>query len=104
MSNFLVTIIVPCKNEQATIRLLMQAVYQQTYPRELLELVIADGMSTDQTRVDIDAFSQEFSDLAVRVVDNQRQAIPTALNVALNAACGEIILRLDAHSVPAPDM
>ncbi|HZU86576.1 MAG TPA: glycosyltransferase family 2 protein [Anaerolineaceae bacterium] len=103
MSNSLVTIIVPCKNEQATIRFLLEAVYSQTYPRAWIELVIADGLSEDRTRAEIARFSQEFTDLKVIVVDNPRRAIPTALNVALKAAHGEIILRLDAHSVPEPD-
>ncbi len=103
MSNYLVTIIVPCRNEQTTIRLLMEAVYRQTYPRDRLELVIADGMSSDQTRAEITRFSDEFPDLKISVVDNPRQAIPTALNTALRSARGEIILRLDAHSVPAED-
>lgn len=103
MSNSPVTIIVPCKNEQATIRSLLAAVYAQTYPRGLMEVVIADGMSEDQTRVEIALFSQEHPDLMVRVVDNPARVIPTALNTALKAAQGEIILRLDAHSVPEPD-
>ncbi len=49
----LVSVIVPCYNEQATIRLLLEAIYTQTYPRQALEVVIADGMSTDGTREEI---------------------------------------------------
>ncbi len=46
----LVSIIVPCYNEQATIRLLLDAIYQQGFPSEEMEVVIADGLSTDCTR------------------------------------------------------
>jgi len=42
-------------------------------------------------------------DLAVRIVDNPRRIIPAALNAAIRASQGEYIVRLDAHSVPAPD-
>ena len=46
----IVSIVVPCYNEQATIGLLLDALYQQTYPRSELEVIIADGLSTDGTR------------------------------------------------------
>ena len=98
-----VSIIVPCYNEEKTIGLLLNAVYLQTYPRDHLEVVIADGHSRDRTRQEIAAFGQEHPDLSLRLVDNDRQIIPAALNAAILAARGEIIIRLDAHSVPAVD-
>ena len=48
-----VSVVVPCYNEQDTIGLLLAAIYQQTVPRTELEIVIADGMSTDDTRARI---------------------------------------------------
>ena len=99
----LVSIIVPCYNEQSTIRLLLDALYAQTYPRADMEVVIADGLSSDDTRERIREFSSQHPELQVRVVDNQQRTIPSGLNHALAAAKGEIIVRLDAHSVPACD-
>ncbi len=98
-----VSVIVPCYNEQATIGLLLDALYAQTFPRDAMEVIIADGLSTDRTREVIAAWQQAHPDLAVRVVDNPQRIIPAALNRAIAAARGEIIVRLDAHSVPAPD-
>ena len=98
-----VSIIVPCYNEQSTIRLLLEALCAQTFPRAEMEVVIADGMSTDGTRAAIAAFQSEFPELDVRVVDNTRRNIPSGLNRALEAARGEIIVRLDGHSRPYPD-
>ena len=98
-----VSVIIPCYNEARTIRLLLQALYEQTYPQERMEVVIADGMSTDATRREIAAFSKAHPGLSVRVVDNPQRHIPAALNRALAAARGEIIVRLDAHSVPRRD-
>ena len=97
------SIIVPCYNEQATIRLLLDAVLAQTYPRSQMEIVIADGLSQDGTRAVIAAFQSGHPDLAVRILDNERRSIPSALNLAVSAARGEIIIRLDAHSMPQPD-
>jgi glycosyltransferase involved in cell wall biosynthesis len=98
-----VSVIVPCYNEQNTIALLLEAVYQQTYPLNEIEVIIADGLSSDQTRQKIVAYQREHPQLEIRLVDNPPRAIPSALNRAIEAARGEFIVRLDAHSVPAVD-
>ena len=98
-----VSIIVPCYNEQDTIRKLLEAIYAQAFPRPDLEVVIADGMSSDGTRTQIAAFSDSHPDLQIAVADNPSRNIPSSLNCALKEAQGEIIVRLDAHSMPYPD-
>ena len=98
-----VSVIVPCYNEQSTICLLLKALREQTFPRADMEVVIADGLSTDGTRDAIAAFQRDFPDLCVRVVDNARRIIPAGANRAIEAARGEIIIRLDGHSTPYPD-
>jgi glycosyltransferase involved in cell wall biosynthesis len=99
----LVSIIVPCYNEEATICLLLEAIAAQTFPQREMEVILADGMSSDHTRERAAACAAEHPDLALRVVDNPKRIIPAGLNCALNAASGEIIIRLDAHSMPASD-
>ncbi len=98
-----ISIIVPCYNEEATIGLLLDAILQQTYPRTLMEVVIADGLSQDDTRGVIAAFQRAHPDLTVQLKDNPRRGIPSAVNVAGATACGDILIRLDAHSVPIPE-
>lgn len=98
-----VSVIVPCYNEQNTILLLLEAIYAQTFPRPQLEVVIADGLSRDQTRQQIADFQARHPDLRLQIVDNPNQTIPSGLNRAIQAAKGEMIVRLDAHSVPQPD-
>ena len=95
-----VSVIVPCFNEEKTIHLLFEALLTQTYPASEMEVVIADGLSSDQTRPIIAGFQHEHPELAILVVDNPRRAIPSALNQAIRASHGEIIVRLDAHSAP----
>ena len=46
----LVSIVVPCYNEEARIGALLEAITEQTYGCEHMEVVLADGMSTDRTR------------------------------------------------------
>ena len=98
-----VSVIVPCYNEQSTILSMLKAFYEQTFPRAQMEVVIADGMSTDGTRAAIAAFQREFPDLKVSLVDNTKRSIPSGVNRAIEAACGEILVRFDGHSKPYPD-
>ncbi len=95
-----VSIIVPCYNEQSTIRLLLEALYTQTYPLPKIEVLIADGQSTDGTREQIEAFVKFHEALTVRIVENPKRHIPAGLNRALEHARGRYIIRLDAHAVP----
>jgi glycosyltransferase involved in cell wall biosynthesis len=99
----LVSVIVPCFNEQNTIGMLLKALYAQTWPRSNMEVVIADGLSTDQTRQRVVDFQLQHPDLAVRIVENPQRTIPAGLNRAIEAASGQVIVRLDAHSVPRED-
>ncbi|NMC30018.1 MAG: glycosyltransferase family 2 protein [Pelolinea sp.] len=98
-----VSIIVPCYNEESTIQLLLNAILEQDYPMALMEVIIADALSQDQTRKKIEEFARTNPSLSVRVVDNPKRTIPAAINAAAAAARGEYLVRLDAHSVPYPD-
>ena len=97
------SIIIPCYNEQATIRGLLEAILRQEFLLNEIEVVVADGLSTDGTRDTIEAYRREHPDLNIRLVDNPARSIPSALNHAVEVSRGSTIIRLDAHSVPYPD-
>lgn len=98
-----VSIIIPCLNEEQTIGKLLDAIQLQDFPLHDLEVIIADGLSTDGTRQRIAEFQSEHKELSVRIVDNPTRSIPAGLNLGINASMGEFIIRLDAHCVPRPD-
>jgi succinoglycan biosynthesis protein ExoA len=98
-----VSIIVPCYNEETTIQQLLDAIYTQTYPRNRVEVVIADGLSTDRTREVIEGYKLSHPDLEIRVIENNLRVIPSGLNRAIEAAAGTYIIRMDAHSIPCRD-
>jgi len=98
-----VSIIIPCLNEVKTIHNVLQAIHDQLFPRELLEIVIADGGSLDGTLGLIKHFCTDHPDQVVRVISNPMKQIPVGLNLAIRAANGDVILRMDAHSLPEPD-
>ena len=94
------SVIIPCLNEEKTIHGVLNAIHGQTYPLDLIEVIIADGLSTDSTRQKIEQFNAAHPDLKVVVVDNPHRIIPKALNLAIAQSTAEIILRLDAHCIP----
>lgn len=98
-----VSVIIPCYNEQTTIRLLLEAIYHQTYPRSAMEVILVDGMSTDRTREEVYAFQREYPDLPIRIIDNPARIIPAGLNCGIATARGEILIRVDGHAVPTSE-
>lgn len=94
-----VSIVIPCFNEEGFIGEVLQNLKDQ-YPNERYEIVVVDGMSTDKTRTVINDFVAANQGVAVRVVDNPARNIPSALNLGIAAARGQMIVRMDAHSIP----
>ena len=96
----IVSIIIPCYNERSTIAPLLDSLNTQTYPQTDMEVVIADGGSTDGTQDIIRQWASEHPGLLVKLVENHARTIPSGLNTAIKASSGKIIVRLDAHSKP----
>lgn len=94
------SVIVPCRDESAYLGACLDSILASDYPRERMEVLVADGMSRDGTRELIRSYAAR--DARVRSIDNPRLITPVALNRALEQARGEIIARLDAHSTVAP--
>ena len=98
-----VSVIIPCFNEEGTIERTLSSLLQQTFPASLMEVFIIDGFSTDATRRVIEQWSRQHSELRLQVLDNPARKIPHALNLGIAAAQAPIILRMDAHAIPAVD-
>jgi succinoglycan biosynthesis protein ExoA len=99
----LVSVIIPCYNEQKWIRSLLDSIKMQTYPLNSIEVIIADGGSSDKTTTIIQEFLNENKDLKVTIINNPKRIIPSAINLGIQASHGEIIVRMDAHSNPHED-
>lgn len=92
-----VTLVVPCRNEAHYIAECLDSILACDYPKDRLEVLVVDGMSDDGTRGVLDAYSARHT--LVRVIDNPRRITPVALNLAIRAARGDVIVRMDAHVV-----
>ena len=96
-----VTVAVPLRDEAPLLHGLLAAVLNQTYPAARLEVFLLDGGSTDATRQLAQEAAADHRHL--HILDNPGRIAAAALNLALARAQGEVFVRLDARTRPAPD-
>lgn len=91
-----VSIIIPCRNEETFIGMCLDSIIAQNYPKDRLEVLVVDGMSEDKTREIVVKYMQQYS--IIKLLDNPKKIIPTAMNIGIKNAKGKIIMKCDAHS------
>ncbi len=97
-----VTVIMPVQNEERFIARSLGAVLNQDYPEESMEVVIADGRSTDNTRGLVEGLAKN-SAIRVTIVDNPGKIVSCGINLAVKQALGSVIVRVDGHCEIARD-
>ncbi len=85
----MVSIIVPVKNQGDLLENFLKSVDKLNYPKGKIEVIIADGRSTDNTR-------KTALEYGAKVVDNPKQTVGPGRNIAFKKARGEIIAFSDA--------
>ena len=96
----MVTIAMPAFNEEHYIEACIRSVQAQDYPRDRIEILVADGRSTDRTREILAALATD--DPRIRVIDNPDRLQAAGLNQLIRAARGEIVVRMDVHCEYTP--
>ncbi len=95
-----VSVLIPIRNESHFLEGCLQSVIQQEYQYPL-EIIIIDGLSTDDSPYIVHKFVQD-ADLYYRtiiILDNPKKIVPIAMNIALPKSRGEIIIRIDGHCI-----
>lgn len=101
----IVTVMLPVRNEQEFLARTLSQLYRQSYPRERLEVIVADGMSTDATADIVRGFATTHSDLAVRFIPNPKRLSSAGRNLAVATGRGEYFLLIDGHvHIPSDDL
>src|SRR3954468_6233100 len=96
-----VSIIIPCRNEERYIAACLDSILASDYPAERVEILVADGQSNDGTRPILVRYAALHPKIVL--LNNARGTTPAGLNVAIRAAAGEIVIRMDAHVLYPPD-
>lgn len=97
----MVSIIIPCRNEEKFIAGCLDSVIANDYPKDKLEVLVIDGMSDDETREIIGRYTKQYP--FIKLLDNLKKIVPYALNIGIRSAKGEIIMRMDAHATYEKD-
>jgi GT2 family glycosyltransferase len=95
-----VSVVVPVLNEARYIDGCLRSVQAQDYPAELVEIIVADGGSTDETPEIVARHSA--ADRRIRLIENPRRNQAAGLNEAIAASSGEVVARLDGHAEWGP--
>ncbi len=104
MSGMTVSFAVVALNASATIDALFDCLRRQTYPHDRIEVILVDSASADDTRRKMERFCDGAADFQrVVVLDNPGKILPCGCNVALKAATGDAVLRVDAHTTLPDD-
>ncbi|OLE67512.1 MAG: hypothetical protein AUG09_02150 [Acidobacteria bacterium 13_1_20CM_2_68_7] len=91
----------PVRNEAAFIARSLAAALDQDYPPGLMEVIVADGRSEDATRDAVRGMMRHHANL--KLIDNPSRIVPTGLNRAIREAKGDVIIRVDGHTLVARD-
>lgn len=92
----MLSVICPVLNEAKYIDVCIQSILNQDYPKDDLEVLFVDGMSTDGTREAIKEYATAYS--FIRLLDNPKKIVPVAMNIGIKEAKGNVVIRLDAHA------
>ena len=92
----LVSIVIPCLNEERYITALLDALAAQDYGPADIEVLVADGGSTDATRSLVAGYASPFRRL--ELVDNPKRITVSGLNAGMDAALGDCWIIIGAHS------
>ena len=97
-----VTAMIVVRNEQRYIRTAVRSFLEQDYPAECLELLIIDGMSSDDTvqaaHEAVELCRASGRDIPVRYLENPKLNLAAGWNLGIREARGEYVVRIDAHA------
>ncbi len=96
-----VSVIMPILNEEKYIKNCLDSLLAQDYPKENLEILLIDGMSDDNTAEIINEYMNKYN--FIKLLSNPEKTVQYALNMGIENARGDYIVRMDAHASYASD-
>lgn len=91
------SILIICRNEEKYISRCLDSLLNQKKINNEYEIIVADGMSDDNTYKIVDDYSEKYRNIIL--FSNDKKIVPPGLNKAIKISQGEIIVRCDAHTI-----
>ena len=92
-----ISIIIPCRNEEEYIDKCLNSLIDNNYPKNLIEILVIDGMSKDNTRKIVKEYIER--NPFIILLNNPKKITPIAMNIGIKEASGNIIIMVNAHSI-----
>lgn len=97
-----ITVIVPVYNSACTLRGCIESIYKSNYPTELIDVILVNNQSSDNSFQVFTECQKEFKDLSMRYL-NSEKGKSKALNMALFNSSGKYIIHIDSDGKLEPD-
>lgn len=99
-----VSVIIAARNEQMNIGRTLNAILAQNYPKPLLEIIVVDDHSTDQTGSIVQSYAEQGVRLITLNEGNKLNSYKKfAIDRAIRASTGEVIVTTDADCRMGPE-
>lgn len=97
----LISVVIPMRNERRNIATCIEALAASDLPRSQYEIIVVDGESDDGSAEIARTLLERLGN--GRLITNPRRATPVGLNMGVEAARGQVVVILGAHSAVEPD-
>jgi cellulose synthase/poly-beta-1,6-N-acetylglucosamine synthase-like glycosyltransferase len=99
-----ITIALPCYNREQGLAKTVRSLAGLRYPLELLQVIIVDDCSTDNTAAEARRLKREYPQLSILLLSHKKnRGKAAAMNTALARTTGELFTCLDADTHVRPD-
>jgi len=90
------TVVIPSRNEQEFIAKCLDSIINSDFPKELLSVIVCDGMSTDDTPLIVKSYADKYD--YINLKENTHRTTPYALNLGIKESNSNYITILGAHA------
>lgn len=94
-----VSILIAARNEENNIKRLLKSLYNQTFEKDLFEVIIIDDHSKDNTLLIVENFIKENNDINIKIFNAEKEGKKYAISQALHLAHNDLVIVTDADCV-----
>ena len=99
MKKILVTAMIVVRNEENYIKKSFKSLLEQDFPKDMYEIIIIDGCSTDNTLDIVKKLMKEYEDkIKITLLKNEKKILAAGWNIGIKNALGQYVVRIDAHA------
>jgi glycosyltransferase involved in cell wall biosynthesis len=97
--------IIVFRNAEKYLNAALNSILSQTYPKELIEIILVDGMSDDGSYELAMKRKAELvqENYKVKLLKNFKKTLASGWNIALKHSEGEVVCRIDCHGEMSPN-